>query len=41
MTTMTQLEQLNLELINRARMDPATEARNAGLSSLNEFINPG
>jgi hypothetical protein len=39
MTTLSQLAQLQLELINRARMDPAAEAARYGIS-LNEFINP-
>ena len=38
MTTLSQLAQLQLELINRARMDPAAEAARHGLTSLNQFI---
>src|ERR1700712_2443489 len=38
-TTLTQLAQLELEQINRARMDPAAEAARAGIS-LNQFLNP-
>ena len=41
MTTLTQLAQLELELINRARMDPLAEAQRAGLTTLNDFILPG
>ena len=40
MTTLTPLAQLELELINRARMDPLAEAKRAGLATLNDFINP-
>jgi len=39
MTTLSQLAQLQLELINRARMDPAAEAARYGIA-LNEFIDP-
>ena len=38
MTTLSQLAQLQLELINRARMDPAAEAARHGLTSVNQFI---
>jgi hypothetical protein len=38
MTTLSQLAQLELELINRARMDPAAEAQRAGLSDLNWLV---
>jgi hypothetical protein len=38
MTTLSQLAQLQLELINRARMDPAAEAARYGMTSLNQFI---
>jgi len=40
-TTLTQLAQLELELINRARMDPLAEMQRAGLTTLNDFILPG
>src|SRR5690606_14071079 len=39
--TLTPYEQLMLELVNRARMDPQGEAARQGLSSLNEGIAPG
>ena len=39
MTTLSQLAQLQLELINRARMDPVAEAARYGIS-LNDFIDP-
>ena len=39
-TTMTDYEQLILELVNRARMDPTAEvARNPAVSSLNQGLN--
>ncbi len=38
MTTLSQLAQLELELINRARMDPLAEAQRAGLSDLNWLV---
>ncbi len=40
--TMTDYEQLILELVNRARMDPAGEvARNSSVSDLNQGLAPG
>jgi len=39
-TTMTDAEQLMLELINRARLDPATEAARYGID-LNKDLTPG
>ena len=39
MTTFTPEEQLQLEMINRARLDPTTEATNNGIT-LNQFIDP-
>lgn len=38
MTTLSALAQLELELINRARMDPLAEAQRAGLTDLNQFV---
>lgn len=40
MTTLSQLAQLELELINRARMDPLAEAQRAGLTDLNWLVAP-
>ncbi|BAT58453.1 FG-GAP repeat protein [Variibacter gotjawalensis] len=38
MTKATGLDQLHIEMINRARMDPLQEMRDAGLTSLNQGI---
>lgn len=41
MTTLAQVEQLLLEMVNRARLDPAGEAARLGLSGINEGLAAG